>query len=162
MTGAIVWFTGLPASGKTTLAERVRARLSRCSLLLDGDTVRDVLETHGYAEHDRDRFYTQLASLAMLVARQNVVALVAATAPRRAHRDLARAGEAVFLEVWVRTPLEECERRDQKDLYAAARRGDAPTLPGLGVPYEPPLRPDVIADGGFDESALAAVLERLR
>ena len=156
--GAIVWFTGLPASGKTTLARRARAHLAAAgqpAVLLDSDELRQVLEARSYAPEDRDRFYRALAELAQLLARQGIVALVAATAPRREDRDRARGPR--FVEVWVRTPLAECEARDPKGLYAQARRGDASQLPGVGVAYEPPLSPEVIADGGFDDAAIAAI-----
>lgn len=163
MTGAVVWFTGLPASGKTTLARRVQDALDsrHRALLLDSDELRDALGEHGYGDAERDRFYARLAALASLAARQGLVALVAATAPRRAHRDAARTANAMFVEVWVRTPPEECARRDPKGLYAAARRGDAPTLPGAGASYEPPVHPDVVAEGGEDEAAVRAIVERL-
>lgn len=169
--GGIVWFTGLPASGKSTLARRVRAhfgRTGRASVLLDSDELRDVLDAHSYAPEDRGRFYRALGGLAQLLAGQGLVALVAATAPRREDRDRVRgelaAGRpagARFVEVWVRTPLAECEARDPKRLYAQARRGEAGELPGVGVAYEPPRAPEVIADGGFDEAAVAAIECRL-
>lgn len=169
--GAIVWFTGLPASGKSTLARRVHAhftRTGRPSVLLDSDELRDVLDAHSYAPEDRGRFYRTLGALARLVAGQGLVALVAATAPSREDRDRVRgevsAGRppgARFVEVWVKTPLAACEARDPKGLYAQARRGDANQLPGMGVAYEPPVVPEVIADGGFDDTAVAAVECRL-
>jgi len=152
----VVWFTGLPACGKTTLAEHVRARLG--GVLLDGDALRGVLEAGDYA--DRDAFYRRLAALATLLARQGHLVLVAATAHRRAYRDAARAAAPRFVEVHVATPLAECERRDPKQLYARARAGDLPLLPGVGVAYEPPLAPEVIASGGHDEAAVLAI-ERL-
>lgn len=169
--GAIVWFTGLPASGKTTLARRTQAHLAaagRPAVVLDSDELRQVLDARSYAPEDRDRFYRALAELAALLARQGIVALVAATAPRREDRDRARdalgAGRPArglagprFVEVWVGTPLAECEARDPKGLYAQARRGDASQLPGVGVAYEAPLSPEVIADGGFDDAAIAAI-----
>jgi adenylylsulfate kinase len=161
MTGAIVWFTGLPASGKTTLAGRVQAKLSRGSLVLDSDALRDVLDSHGYEAADRDRFYARLVELATLIARQGLVVLVAATAPKRAHRDAARDRGLPFTELWVRTTIEEAARRDPKGLYAAARRGEAPALPGVGVVYEEPAHPDVVADGGHDEVAVDKILARL-
>lgn len=164
---AIVWFTGLPASGKSTLARRVQAhftRTGRAAVLLDGDELRDILGAHSYAPEDRDRFYRALGALAALLAHQGIAVLVAATAPRREDRDRARAaviGDGVFVEVWVKTPLAECEARDPKGLYAQARRGEAIELPGVGVAYEPPLVPEVIADGGLDEAAVAAIECRL-
>ena len=163
MTPAIVWFTGLPASGKSTLARRARAhflRTGRASVLLDGDELRDILGAHAYAPDDRDRFYRALAALAALLANQGIVVLVAATAPRRADRERARARVAapgVFVEVWVKAPLSACESRDPKGLYARARSGEIRELPGVGVAYEPPEAPEVIADGGFDETAVAAI-----
>jgi adenylylsulfate kinase len=163
VTGAVVWFTGLPASGKSTLARRVHAHFAatgRTSVLLDGDDLRDILGAHSYATDDRDRFYGALAALAALLANQGIVVLVAATAPRRWDRDRARAAVSVagvFVEVWVKTPLATCEARDSKGLYARARRGEAGELPGVGVAYEPPLAPEVIADGGFDDTAVAAI-----
>lgn len=163
MTGAIVWITGLPASGKTTLARRVRSALppEASAVLLDSDELRTVLGTQGYSEAERDRFYATVARLAVMVAGQDQIALVAATAPRRAHRDAARASGVPFVEVWVRTSAEECARRDPKGLYAAALRGDAPTLPGMGGVYEPPERADVAADGGEDERAVSEIVELL-
>jgi len=155
--GAIVWFTGLPASGKTTLAQRVRERLARPSILLDSDQLRTTLDADHYERTDRDAFYRALAGLAVLLARQGHIVLVAATAPRRAHREAARADDLRFVEVWVRTPRETCERRDRKGLYARAHAGDAPHLPGVGAPYEPPLAPAVTADGGLDDAAVATI-----
>ncbi|BDG03000.1 adenylyl-sulfate kinase [Anaeromyxobacter oryzae] len=163
--GAVVWVTGLPASGKSTLAGRLAARLRAdrvpC-LVLDGDAVRAALgRPAGRGADDRDRFYAALGSLAATFAEQGLVVIVPATAPRRAHRDAARALAPRFLEVLVATPLEACARRDPKGLYAAARRGEAPELPGAGAPYEPPLAPDVIASGGEDERAVEALLAKL-
>jgi adenylylsulfate kinase len=165
-----VWFTGLPSSGKSTLARRAQARLveaGRAAIVLDGDELRDVLGAHSYAPEDRERFYGSLAALAALLAKQGMVVLVAATAPRRRDRDRARelVGASGFVEVWVATRLEDCEARDPKGLYAQARRDDANALPGVGVEYEVPLEPEVIADGGYDDAAVAAieaVLDRVR
>lgn len=164
MTGAIVWFTGLPASGKSTLAERTRAHLRSCgraAVVLDGDAVRGALGEHLYGDGERDAFYDKLADLAALLAGQDVIALVAATAPRRAHRDRARATGSPFVEVWVRAEVAQCEQRDPKGLYARARRGEISSLPGIGTPYEAPEHPDVIADGGRDGAAVAAIARLL-
>jgi len=163
VSGAIVWFTGLPASGKSTLARRVHAHFvatGRTAVLLDGDELRNVLDAHAYERTDRDRFYRSLAALAALLANQGFVVLVAATAPRRQDRDRARAqmvADGVFIEVWVKTPLSECAARDPKGLYAQAGRGEVTELPGVGVAYEPPLVPEVIAAGGLDDTAVAAI-----
>jgi adenylylsulfate kinase len=154
----VVWFTGLSGSGKTTLAERVRERLGSHAVLLDSDAVRTALGRDGYTTTDRDAFYRALAQLAALLSRQGHVVLVAATAPRRAHRELARSLVDRFVEVWVNTPLAECEARDVKGLYARARRGEAPALPGVGVRFEEPITPDVVAHGGHDDAAVATIV----
>jgi len=165
VTGAVVWFTGLPASGKSTLAQHVQSRLlsaGRAVALLDSDELREVLEAGSYAAEDRARFYRSLSGLAAVLAAQGLVVLVAATATQRADRDRARAAVAAvpgarFVEVWVKTPLVVCEARDRKNLYARARRGELSELPGVGVEFEPPPDPDVRADGGFDAVAVAAI-----
>lgn len=162
MTGAVVWFTGLPASGKSTLAMRVRDRWPGLVIVLDSDEVRDAIGATEYVRGARDDFYSLLGALAALLARQGHVVLVPATAPRRAHRDAARRAAPAFIEVWVGTSLETCETRDVKGLYERARAGEAPDLPGVGAPYEPPRAPDVIAGGGHDEAAVDAIVARLR
>jgi adenylylsulfate kinase len=163
--GAVVWITGLPSSGKSTLAERLRARLlaaGRPCAVLDGDAVRAALRpAPGYDPAGRAAFYATLAGLAALLARQGLVALVPATANRRAFRDNARALAPRFIEVYVRAPAAECARRDAKGLYAAARAGTIADLPGSGAEYEPPEAPEVVAEGGLDEGAVTAILQRL-
>ncbi len=154
MSGLVVWLTGLPSSGKSTLARRVHERLPG-AILLDGDEVRAAIAPDlGYTLPERDAFYAALARLAALLARQGRVVLVAATAHRRAYRDQARALAPRFVEVLVDVPAAECARRDAKGLYA--RAGAA--LPGAGVEYERPERPDVRAGGGHDEEAVRAIV----
>lgn len=158
-----MWLTGLPQSGKSTLARAVRDRVAprRSCVVLESDDVRAVLGAERYGAGERDAFYDILARLAGMLARDGHAVLVAATAPRLAHRAAGRAAAPRFLEVWVATPLAECEARDTKGLYARARRGEAPELPGLGAPYEPPVAPDVTARSGRDEAAIAALARRL-
>ena len=163
MSGAVVWLTGLPASGKSTLAHRLVEWLrdiEREPLLLDGDEVRDALVPRpGYDDFGREAFYRTLAGLAGIAAHQGLIVVVAATAHRRAWRDAARAKAPRFVEVHVATPLDECRRRDPKGLY---RRDDARgALPGDGVAYEPPEHPEVIVRVGAETRALDAVLARL-
>jgi adenylylsulfate kinase len=166
MTGAVVWFTGLPSSGKTTLARSVAAELERgglCPCLLDGDEVRAALvPAPGYDPAARDDFYATLGNLAALLAGQGRVILVAATAHRRAHREGARAAAPRFLEVHVATGLAECERRDAKGLYARARAGELASVPGVSEPYEAPEAPEVVAPRGDDPGAAAAVARAVR
>lgn len=163
--GAVVWLTGLPASGKTTLASRLRERLVSLgapAVLLDGDALRPILAPElDYGTGGRDEFYRRLGELAALIARQGGVALVAATAPTRAQRARARTMAPRFVEVHVDVPLEECAARDPKGLYARARAGQVSDLPGAGAPYEPPVAADVVARGGRDEAAVEAVVAHL-
>ena len=160
MTGAVVWITGAPASGKSTLAVRLAAALRvvhREPLILDGDEVRAALApSPGYDEAGRDAFYGTLARLACLAAHQGLLVIIAATAHRRSWRDRARAAAPRFVEVHVATPIDECRRRDPKGLYG---RADAVSrLPGVGLSYEPPLAPEVVAPLGADAAAVDAVL----
>lgn len=141
MSGLVVWFTGLPSSGKTTLAREtlrlLRADDERCCLL-DGDDVRECLHPPlGYGDESRTDFYKTLASLAALLTRQGLTVLVAATAHRRNDREMARElADARYLEVFVDTPLEVCEQRDAKGLYRQARNGEIQNFPGIHEPYE--------------------------
>ena len=163
-----IWFTGLPASGKTTAARAVQVRLHTAGLpvvLLDSDELRQQLTPHAtYSRAERDWFYATLAFLTALLVRQGVNVVVAATAPRRLHRSAAREQVAHFVEVYVECPIEVCRARDDKGLYARAAAGEITTLPGVGVPYEPPLAPELrlpTADMDLD-TAVAAVLDCLR
>lgn len=140
MSGVVVWFTGLPSSGKSTLAREVRA-LVPGAVMLDSDDVRAALRpVPGYDDDARTAFYETLARLAALVASQGFVVLVPATAHKRAFRELAREVAPRFVEVFVDTPLEECKRRDAKGLYASGQK----LVPGVGVAFEPPLAPDFV------------------
>lgn len=158
MSGVVVWFTGLPSSGKTTLAAKVAAALQQrhSVVLLDGDDVRAALRPEpGYSEEERDAFYETLARLAALIAEQGQVVLVPATAHLRFFRERARTLAPAFLEVFVDTPLEECVRRDSKGLYALG----GPEVPGVGVPFEPPESAEVVVRPG--DEGVEAVVSRL-
>jgi adenylylsulfate kinase len=165
MSGVVVWFTGLPSSGKTTLAQEVQRRLrSRgdTPCLLDGDMVRALIAPRlGYSEEDRTAFYGALGGLSAELARQGLTVLVAATAHRREYRRRARELAPRFIEVWVTTPLEECRSRDAKGLFAAAMSKPG-TLPGVGSVYDPPEHAEVLASGGQDEQAVERVLTLLQ
>lgn len=163
-TGAVVWITGLPSSGKTTFAAAIQAELASKgvpSALLDSDEMREILHTHDYSAEGRAQFYTTLGDLAALLARQGIITLVAATAHRRRYRERARQASPRFLEVYVSTPVDECAKRDPKGLYARARAQLETELPGISVDYEPPSTPDVVASGGLDRSALDQVVHTL-
>jgi adenylylsulfate kinase len=165
-TGSVVWITGLPSSGKSLLATRVFERLSLenvPSCVLDGDAVRAAMHpTPGYDESGRVSFYTTLAQLAALLARQGLVVLVPATANRRAFRDAARTAAPHFVEVFVDVPLDVCRARDAKGLYEKAQAGDVSDMPGADAQYETPLAPDVVAVGGEDAAACERVVAAVK
>lgn len=148
--GFVVWCTGLPASGKTTVAREMQHQLAARgvpAVLLDSDELRHVLTPKPtYAEDERDWFYGVIAYLASWLARAGVNVLIAATAHRRAYRQAARAQVERFAEVYVQCSLAECRRRDPKGIYAQAQAGQAATVPGLGSPFEPPLAPEATVD----------------
>ena len=149
--GVTVWLTGLPASGKSTLAAAVEARLlaaGRSAYLLDGDNLRHGLNGDlGFSPEDRAENVRRTAEVAALLADSGTVALVALVSPYAADRDAARAIHAhrdlPFLEVHVATTLEECEARDPKGLYARARAGELTGMTGVDAPYEPPANPEL-------------------
>ena len=145
--GLTVWFTGLSASGKTTLCRAVYDRLAArgCRLeLLDGDTVRKHLSKGlGFSREDRNENIRRIGFVAGLLTRNGVIAMAAAISPYRAARDEVRASIGDFIEVYVNAPLEVCEGRDPKGLYRQARAGRLPAFTGIDDPYEPPLKPEV-------------------
>ncbi len=157
--GLVIWLTGLPRAGKSTLARAVQSRLaarSVCTVLLDGDDVRGALvPSPGYDSESRNHFYATLGRLAALIAQQGFTVLVPATAHRRVYRDDARVIAPAFLEVYVAAPLGDCMSRDPAGLYAS-KAHDA--LPGAGVDYEPPRAAEVTATGGDDGQALDTIL----
>ena len=170
--GCVAWFTGLSGSGKSTVAvecERILVASGRAAYLLDGDNLRHGLNADlGFSAADRDENVRRVGEVATLLADGGLVALVPLVSPYRAARDAVRArvesAGLPFVEVHVATPLEECERRDPKGLYARARAGEVRGMTGIDDPYEAPERPELVlmpADGPPDSQA-AAVLERLR
>jgi adenylyl-sulfate kinase len=167
--GATIWFTGLPASGKSTIAAAVEARLvreGRPAYRLDGDNLRHgVCGDLGFTAEDRDRNVRRTAEVARLFADAGVVALVSVVSPyaeaRRAARELHERDGLRFVEVYVNTPLDECMRRDPKGLYAKAKAGRLQGFTGVDDPYEPPLAPDVELRCDDLDAAIARVLEAL-
>ena len=162
-----VWLTGLPASGKSTIARALSALLTARgvrAVVLESDDVRRLFTPKPrYDAPERDGFYGALADFARLLAGDGVPVLVAATANLRAYRDRARAGIPRFLEVLVDCPLPVCRARDPKGIYRRADAGSAPNVPGVSAAYEPPLRPEVVADGARDpaEKSARAILSAL-
>jgi adenylyl-sulfate kinase len=169
--GATVWLTGLPASGKSTIAVAVEGAMldrGRAAYLLDGDNLRHGLcGDLGFSAADRAENVRRVGEVARLFADAGLVALASLVSPYAADRDRVRERHERdglrFLEVYVNTPLEECERRDPKGLYARARAGELSGLTGVDDPYEPPAQPELElrpAEEGV-ESAVAAVLALL-
>ena len=144
-----VWFTGLSGSGKSTIANTLEQRLfaaGRHTYLLDGDNVRHGLNRDlGFTEADRAENIRRVAEVARLMVDAGLIVLVSFISPFRAEREFARSlfGDGEFIEVFVDTPLEECERRDAKGLYAKARAGQLPNFTGIDSPYEPPSAAEV-------------------
>jgi sulfate adenylyltransferase len=148
--GVCVWFTGLSGSGKTTTAEILRSmivRRGRRVTMLDGDVVRTHLSKGlGYSREDRDANVRRIGFVAGEIVGHGGFVICATVSPYRAARDEVRAmvGPDRFIEVFVDTPLEECERRDTKGLYAKARRGEIQHFTGIDDPYEAPEAAEVI------------------
>jgi sulfate adenylyltransferase len=153
--GCAVLITGLPAAGKTTLgrslARAIEQRCGRTVSLLDGDEVRRLLSSElGFSREHRRLNVLRHGYLAAEIARHGGIALCALIAPYAEDRAAVRAmvsRHGAFLEVYLSTPLEVCERRDPKGLYARARRGEIRQMTGVDDPYEPPRAPEIALDG---------------
>jgi len=164
--GATVWFTGLSGSGKSTVAvevERALVASRRPAYLLDGDNLRHGLNADlGFSAADRSENIRRIGEVARLFADAGVVALVPVISPYRADRDRVRQiHEAVglpFVEVFVDTPIELCEARDPKGLYAKARAGEITGFTGIDDPYEAPDRPDLWLTPDHGDPATQAAL----
>jgi adenylylsulfate kinase len=160
--GAVVWFTGLSGSGKSTVAREVELALVENGVnaaVLDGDNIRHGLNKNlGLSPADRTEDIRRIGEVAKLFAQNNVVAITAFISPYKADRDAVRAllqpGE--FLEVLCDTPIEICEKRDTKGLYAKARAGQIPEFTGVSAPYEAPEKAELVLKTGtetLEESA---------
>jgi bifunctional enzyme CysN/CysC len=163
--GATVWLTGLSGSGKSTVASALTTMLTGRGVLtytLDGDNLRHGLNGDlGFSAEDRNENVRRVGEVARLFADAGVVALVPLISPYRAGRDHARALHAAaglpFFEVFVDTPIEVCEQRDPKGLYAKARAGELKGFTGIDDPYEAPLAPELTLAGGRTPAPDAAV-----
>ncbi len=169
--GATIWFTGLPASGKSTLAvavERALVESGDVAYLLDGDNIRHGLSDDlGFSAGDRAENIRRVGHLTRLFADAGVVALASLVSPLKSDREIARAlndaAKLPFIEVYVCTSLAECERRDPKGLYAKARAGELSGLTGVDAPYEPPENADLVIDttGADIDQLVSKVIELL-
>ena len=148
----MVWFTGLSGSGKSTLAIALERELHRRGLfcrILDGDNIRSGINNNlGFTEADRIENIRRIAEVAKLFIDTGIITIAAFISPNNKVREMAAdiIGKENFLEVYVSTPLEECEHRDVKGLYAKARKGEIKNFTGISAPFEEPSHPDLVLD----------------
>ncbi len=166
--GAVVWLTGLSASGKSTIARRAEQLLlerGHSAYVLDGDNIRFGLNKDlGFSPADRTENIRRIGEVAKLFADACVITLTAFISPYRADRDSVRAitPEGTFFEAYVQAPIEVCEERDPKGLYKKARAGQIPEFTGISAPYEEPLNPEMLiktGEGSIDECAMQILKE---
>lgn len=150
--GVMIWFTGLSGSGKSTVALGVERELHARGILcriLDGDNIRAGINSNlGFSAEDRRENIRRIAEIGKLFVDTGIVTIAAFVSPTEECRSLARdiIGAEDFKEVYVSTPLEECERRDVKGLYARARRGEVKDFTGISAPFEAPASPTLTID----------------
>jgi len=158
----VVWFTGLPSSGKSTIASEVEHQLYTRGIrtyLLDGDNVRHGLNSNlGFSPEDREENIRRIGEAAKLFVDAGMITFVAFISPYRKDREKARKllEEGEFIEVYVKCPVDICEQRDPKGLYQKARKGEIKEFTGISAPYEEPLAPEIILETDkliVDESA---------
>jgi adenylyl-sulfate kinase len=147
--GCVIWLTGLSASGKSTIAtelERSLCEAGRCAYVLDGDNIRGGLCSDlGFSPEHRQENIRRVGEIAKLFADAGLICITAFISPYRSDRELARTtvSPGKFLEVYINAPLQVCEQRDPKGLYAKARAGKLKEFTGVSAPYEPPTHPDI-------------------
>lgn len=150
--GLMVWFTGLSGSGKSTLAVALERELHQRGLLcriLDGDNIRSGINNNlGFSAADREENIRRIAEVGKLFVDTGIITLAAFISPDEKMRQMAASiiGNGDFLEVYVNTPIEACEKRDVKGLYAKARKGEIKNFTGVSVPFEAPENPDISID----------------
>jgi adenylylsulfate kinase len=145
----VLWFTGLSGSGKSTIAGRVHRELERRGVdveYIDGDALREVFPNTGFTRADREEHLRRTGYMASRLAAHGVTVVASFVSPYRDSREFVRRLCPDFFEIYVATPLEECERRDVKGLYARARRGQIQNFTGIDDPYEPPESPELTLD----------------
>ena len=167
MKGITIWFTGLPCSGKTTIAKEVKRILEEKDIdveLLDGDTVRDYIRNKDFSKEGRNKHLRYIALMARLLSKRNVVVLCSFVSPYRENRDFAREINDNFIEVYVKTPIEVCIQRDVKGMYKKALAGEIKGFTGIDDPYEEPHNPEVLVETDKEslEESVEKVLNKLR
>ena len=147
--GPVIWLTGLSGAGKTTIGRALSEALAERGHdveFLDGDVLRQLLPGTGFSPQDRDRHVRRTGVMASSLAHHGVTVVAALISPTTAARDFVRSICPRFVEVYVSTPLDECERRDPKQLYARARQGEIQEFTGVSAPYEAPADAEVVVD----------------
>ncbi len=150
--GVVIWFTGLPSSGKSTVANAVEKKIfehGHLSLVLDGDNIRHGLNKNlGFSPEDREENIRRIGEVAKLFADAGLIAMTSFISPYRKDRDKARdlMKDGEFIEVFVKVPLDVAEQRDPKGLYKKARSGEIKEFTGISAPYEEPLNPEIVMD----------------
>jgi adenylylsulfate kinase len=148
----VVWFTGLPSSGKSTIASEVEHQLYNRGIrtyLLDGDNVRHGLNSNlGFSPEDREENIRRIGEVAKLFVDAGMITFVAFISPYRKDREKARKllEDGEFIEVYVKCPVEVCEQRDPKGLYQKAKQGEIKEFTGVSAPYEEPLDPEIVLE----------------
>ncbi len=168
--GVMVWLTGLPSSGKSTIAftaEHLLVARGRLAYVLDGDNIRHGLNKNlGFSADDRGENIRRIGEVGKLFVDCGAVALTSFVSPYRADRDAVRdlMEDGEFLEVFVDTPVEICEQRDPKGLYAKARAGEIPNFTGISDPYESPENPELVIKtaSSTPEEAANAIIDMLQ
>lgn len=165
--GFVVWLTGLPGSGKTTIAQKLLRELKARNLkveLFDGDEVRRNLSKGlGFSKEDRDTHNKRIIYVCKLLTRNGVNTIVSLISPYRSTRAYARENLPKFVEVYLKCSIEECIKRDPKGLYKKALAGEITNMTGIQDPYEEPLNPEVLLDTEHDSSKnnVAKVIKKL-
>lgn len=154
----VIWLTGLSGSGKSTIANELAIKLQKegkLAYILDGDNIRMGLNKDlGFSDNDRKENIRRIAEVAKLLSDAGVIVITAFISPFREERQKAKeiVGREDFIEVYVRTSLETCERRDPKGLYKKARAGEIPMFTGIDSPYEEPIDYDIMVSGDIDSN----------
>jgi len=150
MQAPVIWLTGLPASGKTILANELKKYYDQKSIpcdILDGDEIRKTLSKDlGFSPEDRKEHNRRVICVAQLLTKNGITTIIPLISPYRETRDNARKEIPKFFEVWVKASIDECKRRDPKGLYKKAQAGEIQNLTGLQAPYEEPKNPELILD----------------
>jgi adenylylsulfate kinase len=165
--GFVLWLTGLSGSGKSTLAEQLYAHLERLGKKverLDGDVLRGVFPNTGFSKESRDEHIRRVGFMASRLEHHGVIVIASFISPYRAAREFVRNLCDNFIEVYVRTSLAECQRRDVKGLYKKAMAGQIKEFTGIDDPYEEPLRPEITVDTEHQtvEQSMAHIMDYLK